>query len=241
MTKRVEHQESLESMSSHAISPSIIDLQAYCENLGYRAREASRQLATATGAQKNQWLLHAAAAIEENAAALLEANAQDVAGASALGLSAAQIDRLRLTLDRLRAAALGLREVAILPDPIGRVIDSSVRPNGLQVLKVGVPLGVIFFIYESRPNVTVDAAGLCIKSGDAIILRGGKEALQSNIALHHLLQSSLRAVNLPPDAVQLVATPDRAAVGHLLKMDAYIDLVIPRGGEALIRRVAEEA
>src|SRR5439155_11712080 len=135
----------------------------------------------------------------------------------------------------------GLRDIAALPDPVGRVLDSNVRPNGLQVLKVGVPLGVILFLYESRPNVTVDAAGLCVKSGNAIILRGGKEALHSNLALHRLLQDCLRACDLPVDAVQLVATPDRAAVGHLLQLDQFIDVAIPRGGEGLIRRVAEEA
>ena len=136
---------------------------------------------------------------------------------------------------------MGLRAIAALPDPIGRVLDSSIRPNGLQVHKVGVPLGVIFFIYESRPNVTVDAAGLCVKSGNAIVLRGGKEALHSNTALHAVLQSCLREAELPEAAVQLVTSTDRAAVGQLLRMDRHIDLVIPRGGESLIRRVAEEA
>ncbi|HEX5273534.1 MAG TPA: glutamate-5-semialdehyde dehydrogenase [Gemmataceae bacterium] len=157
------------------------------------------------------------------------------------GLTAAQVDRLRLTPARIKAAADGLREVAALPDPIGRVLGSNVRPNGLHVHKVGVPLGVIFFIYESRPNVTVDAAGLCVKAGDAIILRGGKEAIHSNTALHRILQDGLRAAELPPDAVQLVTTTDRAAVGHLLRLSRYIDLAIPRGGESLIRHVAEEA
>jgi glutamate-5-semialdehyde dehydrogenase len=151
------------------------------------------------------------------------------------------VDRLRLTPERLRAAADGLREIAALPDPVGRVLDSKVRPNGLRVQKVSVPLGVIFFIYESRPNVTVDAAGLCVKSGNAIILRGGKEALHSNTALFQVLRETLQSAGLPADAVQLVTTPDRAAVGHLLRMDSCIDLVIPRGGESLIRRVADEA
>ena len=168
-------------------------------------------------------------------------NARDVAAAEASDLNAAQVDRLRLTPARIRAAASGLREIAALPDPIGRVLDSSVRPNGLKVHKVGVPLGVIFFIYESRPNVTVDAAGLCLKSGNAIILRGGKEALNSNTALHAILQDCLRQVELPESAVQLVSTTDRAAVGQLLQMNQHIDLVIPRGGENLIRRVAQEA
>src|SRR5262249_2316817 len=157
---------------------------------------------------------------------LLQANARDVAEAGAHGLSGAAVDRLRLTPDRLRAAAAGLREVAALPDPVGRVLDSSARPNGLHLPKVAVPPGVIFVIYESRPNVTVDAAGLCVKSGNAVILRGGKEALHSNRALHHLLQTGLRSAGLPAEAVQLVTTPDRAAVGHLLRLPQYIDLVI---------------
>src|SRR5262249_6032358 len=156
-------------------------------------------------------------------------------------LTAAQVDRLRLTPARLRSAAAGIREIIALPDPVGRVLESRKRPNGLEVHKVGVPLGVIFFIYESRPNVTLDAAALSVKSGNAIILRGGKEALHSNRALHGILQESLSACDLPENSVQLVTTPDRAAVGHLLKMANDIDLVIPRGGPDLIRRVVDEA
>ncbi|MBY0525186.1 MAG: glutamate-5-semialdehyde dehydrogenase [Gemmataceae bacterium] len=216
------------------------DLTGYCRHLGQKAREASRSLATARGAQKNGWLLHAAENLGKHIPTLIEANARDVSANEAT-LSSAQVDRLRLTPDRIRAAAEGLREVAALPDPVGRVLDSNVRPNGLQVHKVGVPLGVIFFVYESRPNVTVDAAGLCVKSGNAIILRGGKEALHTNVALHALLQESLAPFDLPKEAVQLVATIDRAAVGHLLRLNQYIDLAIPRGGESLIRRVAAEA
>jgi glutamate-5-semialdehyde dehydrogenase len=240
-TERTDQVEALASPPS-VLSPSHPDdLSAYCEDLGRRARAAARRLASATGAQKNQWLRHSATALETQAGPVLEANARDLAAAPDFGLTAAQIDRLKLTPERLRAAAAGLREIIALPDPVGRVLDSSVRPNGLHVHKVGVPLGVIFFIYESRPNVTVDAAGLCVKSGNAIILRGGKEALHSNRALHRLLQDGLTAAGLPADAVQLVATPDRAAVGHLLRLSSYIDLVIPRGGESLIRRVAQEA
>src|SRR5262249_26981096 len=148
------------------------DLSALCEEWACRARTAARILATATGARKNQWLLHGAAALEQRADEILAANQRDVAAAGDLGLTSAAVDRLRLTPARVKEAAGGLREVAALPDPVGRVLDSSVRPNGLQVLKIGVPLGVIFFIYESRPNVTVDAAGLCVKSGNAILLRG---------------------------------------------------------------------
>lgn len=216
-------------------------LRFLCEDLGRRARTAARQLSIAPGGRKDAWLRSSAAALETHADTLLRANAQDVAAAEQQGLSPAQVDRLRLTPARLKAAADGLREIAVLPDPVGRVLDSSVRPNGLHVHKVGVPLGVIFFIYEARPNVTVDAAGLCVKAGNAVILRGGKEALHSNTALHQLLQDALRAHDLPPDALQLVPTTDRAAVGHLLQLNEFIDLAIPRGGESLIRRVAEEA
>jgi glutamate-5-semialdehyde dehydrogenase len=217
------------------------DLAAYCEDLGRKARAAAQILATTPGNRKNHWLEQAAAAMEARASEILAANANDLQVAEAAGLSAASVDRLRLTLDRLRSAAAGLREVRALADPVGRVLDSSVRPNGLQVHKIGVPLGVLFFIYESRPNVTLDAAALSVKSGNAIILRGGKEALHSNQALHRILQDCLRAANLPEDAVQLVATPDREAVGHLLRLNQYIDVVIPRGGEELVRRVASEA
>lgn len=218
-----------------------MDLPAYCEELGRRAREASRLLATVRGEHKDRWLRRAAAALEARAAEILAANDQDVAAARDNALTPALVDRLRLTPERLGAAAAGLVEVAALPNPVGRVLDSSVRPNGLQVLKVGVPLGVIFFLYEARPNVTVDAAGLCVKSGNAIILRGGKEALHSNTVLQRVLQDCLQEVGLPADALQLVATTDRAAVGHLLQLKQYIDLAIPRGGDSLIRRVAAEA
>src|SRR5205823_2422852 len=148
---------------------------------------------------------------------------------------------VKLTPARVKAAADGLRQVAALTDPVGEVREGGVRPNGLEVRKVGVPLGVVLFIYESRPNVTIDAAGLCVKSGNAVILRGGREALRSNTALHAILADCLDECDLPRDAVQVVSTPDRAAVGHLLKLNDYIDLAIPRGGEGLIRRVADEA
>jgi glutamate-5-semialdehyde dehydrogenase len=217
------------------------DLPTYCAELARQARIASRQLATAPGERKNNWLLATAAALEARAADILAANARDLAAPTAAELTAAQKDRLRLTPERLRAAADGLRQVAALPDPVGRVLDGSVRPNGLEIRKVAVPLGVIFFIYESRPNVTLDAAGLSVKSGNALLLRGGKEALESNTALHRVLQDTLAANDLPPAAVQLVTTPDRGAVGELLRLKEHIDLVIPRGGEGLIRRVAAEA
>jgi glutamate-5-semialdehyde dehydrogenase len=217
------------------------DPARYCEDLARRARIASRTLATTSGARKNHWLQEAAAALIARADDILKANGKDLAAAAERGLSDAQTDRLRLSADRLQATATGLREVAALSDPIGQTLDSTVRPNGLQVQKVGVPLGVIFFVYESRPNVTVDAAGLCVKSGNAILLRGGSEALHSNTILAAILRDCLQEAELPVDAVQLVANQDRAVVGHLLRLDEWIDLVIPRGGESLIRRVAEEA
>src|SRR5262249_12164646 len=158
---------------------------------------------------KDRWLRAAADALESRTAELLGANAKDVAAAPDYGLNAAAVDRLRLTPPRIKSAADGLRQVAALPDPVGEVREGGRRPNGLEVLKVGVPLGVVFFIYESRPNVTVDAAGLCVKSGNAVILRGGKEAIHSNAALHRLLAEQLAKCGLPPDAVQLVPTADR--------------------------------
>jgi glutamate-5-semialdehyde dehydrogenase len=209
--------------------------------LGQRAQAASRVLATVTTARKNRWLLRSAEALERGVDEILDANRDDVRVASERGVRNSQIDRLRLTQDRVKAAAAGVREVAALPDPVGRILEGSVRPNGLQVCKVGVPLGVILFIYESRPNVTVDAAALAVKSGNAILLRGGVEALHTNTVLHRILREELRTAGLPEEAVQLVATTDRAAVGCLLQLAEYIDLVIPRGGESLIRRVAEEA
>jgi glutamate-5-semialdehyde dehydrogenase len=217
------------------------DLTAYCERLAKNARAASRRLAVVNGEQKNRWLLGAAQALETRTPEVLYANAGDVAKAPDYQLTPAMVDRLRLTPERIRAMSQGLREIAALPDPVGKVLDSNVRPNGLKVLKVGVPLGVIFFIYESRPNVTVDAAGLCVKSGNAIILRGGKEALQSNLTLHQILADGLEAAGLPREGVQLVTTTDREAVGHLLRFHQWIDLAIPRGGESLIRRVAQGA
>jgi glutamate-5-semialdehyde dehydrogenase len=217
------------------------DLPAYCLDLARRARVASRILATVRGALKDRWLLNTAEALTHRSTEILAANQRDLAGAAAAGLSPAAVDRLRLTPERIREMAEGLRAVAALADPVGQVRSSTVRPNGLEVQKVGVPLGVIFFIYESRPNVTVDAAALAVKSGNAILLRGGREALHSNAALHRIVQDVLAQSDLPPDAVQLVASADRDAVGHLLKLHQYIDLAIPRGGEGLIRRVAEEA
>jgi len=217
------------------------DLREYCLDVARRAKRAAAELGRVTGAVKNAWLRRTVRLLSERSLALTEANRRDLAAAPGYGLTEAQIDRLKLTPARVEAIARSLEEVAMLPDPIGEVIWSSVRPNGLKVQKVRVPLGVIFFIYESRPNVTADAAALCVKSGNAVILRGGKEATHSNAAIAEILAESAADVGLPPDAVQLVATPDREAVGHFLRMPEYIDLAIPRGGESLIRRVSEEA
>jgi glutamate-5-semialdehyde dehydrogenase len=216
-------------------------LADYCRQMAGRAKEAAQILAMAGRTQKDRWLLHSANSLETHIAELIEVNMRDLASAASSGMTAAAIDRLRLDASRITAAAAGLRQVAALPDPIGQIRGGSIRPNGLDVSKVTVPLGVIFFLYESRPNVTVDAAGLCVKSGNAVILRGGKEAAHSNAALHRLLATSLRECGLPVEAVQLVAPLDREAVGHFLRLNEHIDLAIPRGGESLIRRVAAEA
>src|SRR5262249_47155373 len=173
-----------------------MNLPSYCEDLARRARTAARLLAAATSDQKNRCLVHAAEALQARVAEILEGNRRDIAAAAEHQLTPAQIDRLRLTPDRLAAAAEGLRQIAALPDPVGTVLDKKTRPNGLQIHKVSVPIGVIFFIYESRPNVTIDAAALCVKSGNAVILRGGKEALHSNAVLEAILRDSLRARNL---------------------------------------------
>jgi glutamate-5-semialdehyde dehydrogenase len=212
-----------------------------CIALARAAREASVELAAARSDVKNAWLARVAEGLAKDQGKLLAANARDLEAAPQFGLSPAAIDRLRLTPERLRAVEHGVRAVAALPDPIGTVREGSVRPNGLRVHKINVPLGVIFFIFESRPNVTIDAAALCIKSGNALILRGGKEAFHSNQALGQLLQDCLEEVGLPRAAVQTVPVQDRAAVGFLLGLPQYIDLAIPRGGEGLIRRVVEEA
>jgi glutamate-5-semialdehyde dehydrogenase len=217
------------------------DVHEYCSELARRARRAAGDMAGVTGAQKIRWLGRCAQLLSERSAALAEANRQDIAAAPGFGLSEAAVDRLRLTPSRIAEMAKGLADVAALPEPIGEIISSSIRPNGLEVQKVRVPLGVIFFIYESRPNVTADAAALCVKAGNAVILRGGKEAIHSNRAIADILAEAATEAGLPGDSVQLVSTTDREAVGHLLHMPEYINLCIPRGGESLIRRVSEEA
>jgi glutamate-5-semialdehyde dehydrogenase len=219
----------------------ISDLQRYASDVAMAAQAASRVLATADGETKNRWLLLAAERIRARSAEIVDANQIDVRAAPGFGLNAAAIDRLTLTPSRLRTAAEALEQIAALTDPVGEVIDGSVRPNGLRVTRIRAPLGVVFFIYESRPNVTVDAAGICIKSGNAVILRGGKEAYHSNRMLHGVLEDALEETGLPGKCVQLVATTDRNAVGHFLRMGDKITVTIPRGGKSLIERVAAEA
>lgn len=217
------------------------DLREYCLDVAQRAKRAAGELTQVTGATKNAWLRRSVRLLSERSLALAEANRLDLAAAPGYGLTEAQIDRLKLTPSRIEAIAKSMEEVAMLPDPVGEVIWSSIRPNGLAVHKVRVPLGVIFFIYESRPNVTADAAALCVKSGNAVILRGGKEAAHCSAAIAEILAEAAADVGLPADAVQLVATPDREAVGHFLRMPEFINVAIPRGGEGLIRRVSQEA
>jgi glutamate-5-semialdehyde dehydrogenase len=217
------------------------DLQSYCEKLAQQARRASRVLGTLGSAVKNQWLLASAKALEGAVPELIAANQRDVEMAPQFGLGPAAVDRLILDAARIEGIANGLREIAGLPDPIGEIIEGRVRPNGLAIEKVRVPLGVVFFIYESRPNVTADAAAICVKSGNAVILRGGKESAHSSRAIVDVLLRVARDVGLPEGAVQLVNTSDRSAVGHLLGLSQWIDVAIPRGGEGLIRRVVQEA
>jgi len=194
-----------------------------------------------TTAQKNQCIIAMADGLLTNRRIIQDANAQDLAAGRAAGLSVAMLDRLALNDKSIEAMAAGLREVAALPDPVGRVLDDRTRPNGLRLKKIAVPIGVIAFIYESRPNVTADAAGLCLKAGDAVILRGGKEAIHSNRAIASVLLESGARAGLPAHAVQLVQTTDRDAVRELVQLTGLVDVVIPRGGEALIRAVAENA
>ncbi len=219
----------------------IKDLDQYTKQVAQQAAAATGALVSATGQQKIDWLHATAEALITRQDEILVANEKDLRAAPEYGLSEAMIDRLRLDEARLQAIASSVREIAALPEPIGEVIESTVRPNGLLVSKVRVPLGVVFFIYESRPNVTIDAAALCVKSGNAVILRGGKEAFHSNHAFHSILAACLDATGLPEHAVQMVETTDREAVGHFLKLNGLINVTVPRGGKSLIERVAREA
>ena len=211
--------------------------------LARQAKAASRELARFTTAQKNQCLLAMADALERHGPDIKEANLKDMTAAAQMGLSSAMLDRLKLDEKRISSMAKGLREVAALPDPVGRILDERVRPNGLRLRKVSTPIGVIVIIYESRPNVTADAASLCFKSGNATILRGGKEAIHSNQTIANVMLAAARKTSpaFPEHAIQVVPTTDREAIKELLSLTQYIDLCMPRGGEALIRAVAENS
>jgi glutamate-5-semialdehyde dehydrogenase len=217
------------------------NIKDYMKSVGKAARAASRLMAMADTNAKNHALENIATAILLNSAKLIAENAKDVAAAKANGLDAASVDRLTLTEKTVMGMAEGLRQIAALPDPIGEISDMKYRPSGIQVGRMRVPLGVIGIIYESRPNVTADAAGLCLKSGNAAILRGGSEAIHSNQAIAACVHQGLREAGLPETAVQVVNTTDRAAVGELITMKDYVDVIVPRGGKSLIARISEEA
>ena len=214
---------------------------SYVLEVGKNARRASQKLAGVRGAVKTSALRALASAIRENKTALLDANAKDVEAAQSAGMAPALIERLRLNEKRIAAMADGVEQIAGQVDPVGQIIEGYVRPNGLRIEKVRVPIGVVLFFYESRPNVTSDAAALCIKSGNAIILRGGKESINSNKAIAAIIADSLRSSGLDQATVQLIESTDRALVPQLLKLDKFIDLVIPRGGESLIRAVVKDS
>jgi glutamate-5-semialdehyde dehydrogenase len=218
-----------------------IDVQAYMQQLGSQARLAGRSLARASADLKNRALLATATAIRREAKALQDANAKDLAHAQASGHDSAFVDRLKLTDQVIEGMAAGLEQIATLADPVGEMSELRFRPSGIQVGKMRVPLGVVGIIYESRPNVTIDAAGLCIKSGNATILRGGSEAVHSNQALAQLIQEGLRTAGLPAEAVQVVETTERSAVGFLITDTKHVDVIIPRGGKSLTSRIADEA
>lgn len=216
-------------------------MSAYLLAMGKAARSASRILAESSTAVRNQALQVIAERLVQQTDALMAANAKDLDAGIQQGLDSALLDRLRLTPERIAAMATGCREIAALPDPIGEITDLAYRPSGIQVGRMRVPLGVIGIIFESRPNVTIDAAALCLKSGNACILRGGSEAFHSNQALAALMVAALEAVDLPPATVQVVATTDRSAVGELLRLHGLVDVIIPRGGKPLIERVSRES
>ncbi len=217
------------------------DIEAYVQELGRGARAAARFLARTPTAAKDRALRATAAAIERRAEDIMRANGKDLDAGTRSGLDAALLDRLELNAQRIGAMAEGLRQIAALPDPVGEITGLSYRPSGIQVGRMRVPLGVIGIIYESRPNVTADAAGLCLKSGNATILRGGSEALHSNLSIAGCLRQGLDEAGLPHESVQVLETTDRAAVGALIKMPEWVDVIVPRGGRGLIERIAAES
>ena len=224
-----------------AAMPPEETVAAEIHDIAVAAKRAGRVLAQAAGESKNAALRHAAAFLRGRADALLDANAKDLAHGESKGLSAAFMDRLTLNASRIEAMAAGLEDVAGIREPVGRILDERSRPNGLRITRVSVPLGVIGIIYESRPNVTADAGGLCVKSGNAAILRGGSDSLHSSAAIAECLRDGLDQAGLPRDCVQLIATRDRAAVGAMLRQQDLIDIIVPRGGRGLIERVMAES
>ncbi len=218
-----------------------MDIKHYMTGLGEKARNASRAMARADTGAKNAALLHIADAIMAAQTVLIAENTRDLDQGKQDGLDAALLDRLELNAERIAGMAEGLRQIAALPDPVGEISDLNYRPSGIQVGKMRVPLGVIGIIYESRPNVTADAAALCLKSGNAAILRGGSEARHSNQAIATVIHAGLEKAGLPQDAVQVIATTDRAAVGELITMPQFVDVIVPRGGKGLIERISAEA
>ena len=223
------------------IDPGTADFSSLVEGLALKGRAAQRKLAALSSAAKADALMQSAAAIREDSAAILSANAQDVADGEARGLTGAMLDRLTLDPNRSESMASALEAVASLPDPVGDIIDSSNRPNGLEISRVRVPIGLIGIIYESRPNVTADAAALCLRSGNAALLRGGSEAAHSNRAIHAAFVRGLTASGLAPEIVQLMPTQDREAVGAMLRAAGLIDMIVPRGGKSLVERVQNDA
>ena len=223
------------------IDPGTADFSSLVEGLALKGRAAQRKLAALSSAAKADALMQSAAAIREDSAAILSANAQDVADGEARGLTGAMLDRLTLDPNRSESMASALEAVASLPDPVGDIINSSTRPNGLEISRVRVPIGLIGIIYESRPNVTADAAALCLRSGNAALLRGGSEAAHSNRAIHAAFVRGLTASGLAPEIVQLMPTQDREAVGAMLRAAGLIDMIVPRGGKSLVERVQNDA
>ncbi len=223
------------------MSNSTNTIQQMMQDIGRRARQASRSMARASSEQKNKALLHIAKLVRERSEEIQRVNALDVARAKTNGQDAAFIDRLTMTPKTIESMALGLEQIVSLEDPIGKITPLQKQASGIELGQMRVPLGVIGIIYESRPNVTIDAAALCLKSGNAVILRGGSEAIDSNALLAQLIQEGLDAANLPMDAVQVVTTTDRAAVGEMITMTEYIDVIVPRGGKSLIARLMAEA
>ena len=227
-------------MSAKAESMNI-DLPAYMQDVGQRARAAARAISRADTGMKNAALNAIADAIMQSAEQLKAENEKDLAAGRQHGLDDALLDRLELNDDRIAGMAEGLRQIAALPDPVGSVSEMNYRPSGIQVGRMRVPLGVIGIIYESRPNVTADAAGLCMKSGNATILRGGSEAIHSNQAIAACIHAGLSDAGLPADVVQVIETTDRAAVGELIRMESCVDVIVPRGGKGLIERISSES